>query len=77
MILALTKKGNVRMINKNGCKILLGYKEEDILGKNWFKHFSPEEIQEKAFTKYNKFIKKEFHYSKNSESVDIVILEIN
>ncbi len=70
MILALDEKGNVRMINKNGCKIL-GYKEEDILGKNWFKHFLPEEIQEKAFTKYNKFIKKEFHYSKNSESVVI------
>ena len=35
LIVALDKYGTIIMINKNGCD-LLGYKLEDILGKNWF-----------------------------------------
>lgn len=35
LIVVLDKFGKIIMINKNGCN-LLGYKLEDILGKNWF-----------------------------------------
>jgi PAS domain S-box-containing protein len=35
----------VEMINRKGCEIL-GYREEDILGKSWFDCFIPEEIRE-------------------------------
>ena len=31
----------VTLINKKGCEIL-GYKEKEIIGKNWFDHFIPE-----------------------------------
>jgi len=31
---------NVQLINQKGCEIL-GYPEEEIIGKNWFEHFVP------------------------------------
>ena len=35
IIVAINDKGNVTLINRKGCEVL-GYKEEEILGKNWF-----------------------------------------
>ena len=35
LIIALDNNGNVTMINSTGCNIL-GFKEEEIIGKNWF-----------------------------------------
>lgn len=40
IILALDKEGFVTLINKKGCE-LLEYREEEIIGKNWFHHFIP------------------------------------
>jgi PAS domain S-box-containing protein len=42
MILVLDKNGTVKLVNKKGCKIL-GCKEDEIIGKNWFENFIPEE----------------------------------
>jgi diguanylate cyclase (GGDEF)-like protein/PAS domain S-box-containing protein len=42
--LVLDKKGHVSLINKKGVE-LLGYPEEDIIGKDWFINFLPEEIR--------------------------------
>ena len=41
MLVAIDKTGKVVLINKKGCEIL-GYEEEEIIGKNWFKNFIPE-----------------------------------
>jgi PAS domain S-box-containing protein len=41
MLVALDKHGKVTRINKKGCEIL-GYEEDQILGKSWFESFLPE-----------------------------------
>ncbi len=40
-IVAINADGVVTLVNKRGCG-LLGYREEEIVGKNWFAHFIPE-----------------------------------
>lgn len=40
MMLALDTKGTVTLINPKGCAIL-GYTEQEILGKKWFENFLP------------------------------------
>lgn len=45
MVVLLDLDGNVVMINKKGCEIL-GYKEEEIIGKNWVDCFTPEYYKE-------------------------------
>jgi PAS domain S-box-containing protein len=44
MIVVLGKEGKVQLINRTGCEIL-GYKEEEIIGKNWFDTFLPSHIK--------------------------------
>ncbi|HXH20168.1 MAG TPA: PAS domain S-box protein [Chitinophagales bacterium] len=44
VFLVLDKKGNVKLINKKGCEIL-GYAENEILGKNWVSNFLPDSIK--------------------------------
>jgi PAS domain S-box-containing protein len=45
IIIAMNEKGNVNLINKKGCSVL-GYNEEEIIGKNWFDLCLPEDIKE-------------------------------
>lgn len=46
MFIALDTQQNVVLVNQKGCEIL-GYPEEEIIGKNWFDHFLPQDnIQE-------------------------------
>ena len=40
MLVSIDTKGIVQLINPKGCEIL-GYKEEEIVGKNWFDNFLP------------------------------------
>lgn len=44
MIVVLDKDGKVSLINKKGCEIL-GYRKDDIIGKNWFDNFLPKKIR--------------------------------
>lgn len=44
ILIVLDKDSNVQLINKKGCEIL-GYAEEEILGRNWFDTFLPESIR--------------------------------
>ena len=44
MLVALGPDGVVTLINKKGCQIL-GYDEEEIIGKNWFDNFIPADIR--------------------------------
>jgi PAS domain S-box-containing protein len=41
IILVLDREGRVTLINRRGCEVL-GYREEEILGKNWIASFIPE-----------------------------------
>ena len=41
MLVAINTNQEVILINRKGCEIL-GYKEEEIIGRNWFDHFIPE-----------------------------------
>jgi len=45
MIVILDPSGNIEMMNKKGCSIL-GYKERDILGKNWINTFIPRRLRQ-------------------------------
>ena len=45
LIVAIERDGTVSLINQKGCS-LLGYPEEEILGRNWFDHFLPEDGRE-------------------------------
>ncbi|HLD28757.1 MAG TPA: PAS domain S-box protein, partial [bacterium] len=46
VILLIGSDGKVRLINRRGAAIL-GYTEEEIVGKDWFEHFIPEHIRQK------------------------------
>ncbi|GAI74382.1 unnamed protein product, partial [marine sediment metagenome] len=41
MLVAIDVEGRVGLVNKKGCEIL-GYEEEEIIGKKWFDNFLPE-----------------------------------
>ncbi len=47
IILAIDMNGLVTLINRKGCQIL-GYKEEELLGKNWFDICIPEETRQQC-----------------------------
>jgi PAS domain S-box-containing protein len=45
MLVVIDTEQRVGLINQKGCKIL-GYTEQEILGKNWFDHFLPPRVRE-------------------------------
>ncbi len=47
MIVEIDALGRVLLINQKGCRIL-GYKREDVVGKNWFDHFLPARLREEV-----------------------------
>lgn len=51
MFVVLDKSGKVKLINKRGCEIL-GYREEDIIGKNWFINFLPKSREKNVLRMY-------------------------
>ncbi|MDH5382947.1 MAG: PAS domain-containing sensor histidine kinase, partial [Cyclobacteriaceae bacterium] len=55
MLLLIDKDQTVKLINKKGCEIL-GYGEDEILGKNWFDNFIPKENRKEAKDYFIKFI---------------------
>jgi PAS domain S-box-containing protein/putative nucleotidyltransferase with HDIG domain len=58
LFLVLDKEGHVSLINKKGVE-LLGYPEEDIIGKDWFINFLPEEIRSETKEYFMKIIRGE------------------
>lgn len=46
-ILAINTAGEVTLINQKGCEVL-GYQEEEIVGKNWFDNFLPARIRKET-----------------------------
>ena len=55
-ILAIERDGTVSLINQKGCSIL-GYAEEDILGRNWFDHFLPEDQRDAIRELFDEIVK--------------------
>ncbi len=49
---------NVTLINKKGCDIL-GFTQDEIIGKNWIDNFLPANIREQAWNFYNDFLSKQ------------------
>ncbi|MCJ7581711.1 MAG: PAS domain S-box protein [Candidatus Aminicenantes bacterium] len=56
MIVALNAEGVVTLINKKGCEIL-GYKQEELLGKNWFDCCLPNKDRVMVKSVFNKFMR--------------------
>lgn len=55
IMVVLNADQTVALINKKGCEIL-GYSYEEIIGKNWFDHFLPENYREQVKTIFSKMI---------------------
>jgi len=47
MIVVLDTKGHITLINKKGCQIL-GYTEQEMLGRNWFELCIPEDMRQEV-----------------------------
>lgn len=58
IMLVINSNQIIELINKKGCEIL-GYNEEDILGKNWFDNFIPEYLREDVKLVFDKLMKGE------------------
>ena len=54
-LLTIDNKHKVTFINRKGCQVL-GYDEEDIIGKDWFNSFLPERIRENVASVFNKLL---------------------
>jgi len=55
MLVALETDQTVSLINQRGCAILR-LEEKDIIGKNWFDHFLPEEVRAEVKTVFDKLM---------------------
>jgi PAS domain S-box-containing protein len=55
MYIALNRKGCITLINQKGCDIL-GYRQDDIIGKNWFDHFLPVAIRREVMRVFNQLM---------------------
>ena len=71
IILALDAEGFITMINKKGC-LTLGYREEEIINKNWFKHFLPIAQKQKLFEEFIQIMKndKKVFLNKDNTIID-------
>lgn len=56
MFVALDANGKVSLINRKGCEIL-GYAEDEIIGKDWFSNFLPENVRKEVRQEFDKLIK--------------------
>jgi PAS domain S-box-containing protein len=56
MLVAIDADQRVTLINRKGCEIL-GYSEYEIIGKNWFDVFLPDELREEVRSIYLRLIR--------------------
>jgi PAS domain S-box-containing protein len=55
MLVAIDVNQKVTLINKRGCEVL-GYSEEEVIGKNWFDTFLPERVRKEVKTIFDKLM---------------------
>ncbi len=68
MFIALDSNQTVTLINQKGCDIL-GYQEPEVIGKNWFAHFTPESDKEALTAIFARLMRGQldnFEYIENS-----------
>jgi PAS domain S-box-containing protein len=58
IIIVINENGLVTLINKKGCEVL-GYKEEEIIGRNWFDLCVPEKVREQRKDSFRKVMRGE------------------
>jgi PAS domain S-box-containing protein len=56
IFVALNNKGEVNLINKKGCEVL-GCRQNEIIGKNWFDKFVPERIRNDTKSVFQKLMR--------------------
>lgn len=59
MLVAINENEEITTINKKGCR-LLGYDENEIIGKNWFDNFIPVSAREETRAVFRKLLTGEF-----------------
>ncbi len=52
---AVSRDGTIEMINHHGAEIL-GYREEDLIGKNWFETVVPESVRESRLLAFQQMV---------------------
>lgn len=67
ILVSLDHKGDIVLINPAGCR-LLGYSEENLVGKNWFDTCLPEETREIVKDAFDKIIAGELDALKHYEN---------
>jgi diguanylate cyclase (GGDEF)-like protein/PAS domain S-box-containing protein len=67
ILMAMDCDGNVTMVNNKGCQIL-GYPEDEIVGKNWFKNFLSSKYRGNVKKKFQQFIGEDATRSGYSEN---------
>jgi len=55
ILIILDNNGIVKLVNRKGCQVL-GYTEEELIGREWFKIWLPEEEYESAYGYYKNII---------------------
>jgi len=55
VIIAIDDHGQVTLVNQKGCEIL-GYDQDEILGKNWFESFVPKKVCKKVKWTYHQLM---------------------
>ncbi len=71
IIVALNLEGQVTLINKMGSEVL-GYKEEEIIGKNWFDFCVPERMREEVRKVFQKLMAGEIKVAEYYENPILV-----
>ncbi|MGD8442050.1 MAG: PAS domain S-box protein [Desulfobacterales bacterium] len=55
MFVAIDAKGEVTLVNQKG-RAVLGYEQNEIIGKNWFDNFLPDSIKDQTKTVFNRLM---------------------
>lgn len=72
ILLALDINGDVTMINNKGCQIL-GYPENEIVGKNWFDNFMSDKYRENVKLEFGKLINNQSQPAEYFENPVVVV----
>ncbi len=68
IVIVIRQDQTVSLINQAGCQ-LLGYRQEDIIGANWFDRFLPERLRVNAKAYFTRLIAEKIDLIKSLESV--------
>ncbi len=55
IIVALDREGRVTLLNRQG-RLLLGYQEDEVLGKDWFENFLPQSVRREIKMEFERLL---------------------